>query len=150
MPIQLDGRALENFSTDADYRMEVCDLIARMRDWPELSEFVSISVNNMHDLYDSPVVGINTCLLSDRRMPSITPNGDVYRCCYNVYNKDDLLANLEDFERCVERLRHPAIPDRCRAFDAQGQSGGCVSCPISKIDIGSIESMRSATNLLAK
>jgi MoaA/NifB/PqqE/SkfB family radical SAM enzyme len=150
LPIQLDGRALENFSDNADYRNEVCDLLASMRNWPEISEFVSISLNNMHDLSDSPIVGMNTCLLSDRRMPSITPKGDVYRCCYNVYSDDDLLANLDDFERCVELLRHPVIPGRCRAFDTQGQSGGCVSCPISKIDIGASESVRSVRDSLIK
>lgn len=138
LPLQMTGRAVSEFSVDTAFRSEMLALFREMRQWNEIDDFVSVSLNNMHNLDSTKDVGMKTCLLGGRRMPSIVPNGDVYRCCYNAYSTPDLLCNISDFDQCISALSEPQPPNSCQAFEQQDPTWICQSCPISKVSIESI------------
>jgi MoaA/NifB/PqqE/SkfB family radical SAM enzyme len=134
LPIQHDGRAQKEYEYVTDFGKEVQELATVIPSWPEVRDFESISINDMFGIDEHTGVSMESCLLRRRRMPAITPSGDVFRCCYNAYISDALVGNIDDMESCVTALQAVVVPGHCRAFNKRGLSP-INRCPISKLSI---------------
>ena len=109
--------------------------MTEVQSWDEIKNFQSISINDMFNLEDRAESRMDSCLLHTRRMPAITPSGDIYRCCYNAYSEGALMGNLTDVEACAQALQAVEAPRHCRAFDVAEVNQSCKRCPISKVSV---------------
>lgn len=135
LPMQREGRAAWEYGDNLSFESEVRQLSHELRSWPELRSFEVVTINDMFDLEDAGARGMRSCLLNHRRMPAMTPSGDVYYCCYNAYEAGARMGNLTDLEHCTNRLRNIVRPSHCKAFDVPANTGGICRCPIGNISL---------------
>jgi MoaA/NifB/PqqE/SkfB family radical SAM enzyme len=155
LPLEPDGRAALNPRTTwTEWPAEVQaihNLIVRTG-WN--SHFDVLTLNDLFDVGGRFARGVNSCLLKTRRMWSLVPNGDIYSCCFNVYETGHKVGNLSD-PRTNDLLSNWAIPTPehpCRVFDDQYWNDGSpksVTCPISSISFLSSESHLASSDKLS-
>lgn len=102
-------------------------------------EFEFLSINNPFDL-DSTTERHSSCLLEARRMWSISPEGDIYSCCFNVYDPAHLVTNIQD-DDVTAKMIHSGLAEvyapRCKGLTPGfwGTSPGATTCPISALEL---------------
>ena len=144
IPIQPDGRATSAFSIDwSDWPRELGELVALLRSQSSGDRFTTFTINDMCDFGEGRLSPHESCLLRGRRMWSIVPNGDVFPCCFTVYDSKRRVGNIWD--RDIEAAlgsRWPVdshvVP--CRAFEwvaLTSDAASGISCPISTLDLRS-------------
>lgn len=101
--------------------------------------FELLSVNNPFDLDSDHGPAAPTCMLASRRMWSISPEGNVYSCCFNIYDPAHLVTNVlsDDFSSWSNEQLVNTYAPRCKALHASfwGSDVGRVGCPISAITL---------------
>jgi len=104
------------------------------------SRFDILTLNDPFDLGGRFIRGPDSCLLHSRRMWSVVPNGDIYSCCFNVYQEAHKVGSVAD-PRVADLLSAWALPVPecpCRAFEEsywQNARPRGVTCPISAISV---------------
>ena len=100
--------------------------------------FDFLSLNNPFDLDSTHELGHTSCMLAARRMWSILPEGDIYSCCFNIYDPAHLVTNALSSD-AVDALSYndPAnvYAPRCKGLNANfwGSGRGTTTCPISAL-----------------
>lgn len=145
LPLQPDGRASGDGGIDwRNWPREVLDIARVMRAHADAPAFDVLTINDPFDLGERFGRGSSSCLVRSRRMWSVTPNGDVFPCCFTVYDPSLRLGNVMEegaSERLVQALgsrpTQPACRGLAQAFwkDARVDS---VTCPIGSLDPRSV------------
>jgi MoaA/NifB/PqqE/SkfB family radical SAM enzyme len=142
LPVEPEGRAMGLPDVAwAGWPDELRDLYQRLISRNYGTSFDVLTMNDPFDVADRFPAAEHSCLLRTRRMPSVVPNGDVYPCCFTVYDPERRLGNVSDPE-IRYRLRgiHP-IGDHstpCRALESgfwQGVPDNEATCPISAVTL---------------
>lgn len=102
--------------------------------------FDFLSINNPFDLDSAYESGQMSCMLSSRRMWSISPEGDVYSCCFNIYEPEHLVANVlsgDGVDALVNENMAKVYAPRCKALNINFWGPGRVTttCPISALTL---------------
>lgn len=135
------GRAASTnvaFRGDDDLRQNAGELLQYLRQLPRKA-FEFLSINNPFDLDSASETGQKSCLLSGRRMWSISPEGKIYSCCFNIYDASHLVADaltIHGNELSGKDLDSYAA--RCKALHNSywgTDYAGPVTCPISAISV---------------
>jgi MoaA/NifB/PqqE/SkfB family radical SAM enzyme len=141
LPLEPDGRATSNPNTAwAGWPTElqaIYDLLARY-DWS--TRFDTLTLNDPFDLGNRFIRGPDSCLLHSRRMWSVVPNGDIYSCCFNVYQEAHKVGNVADphVDNLLSGWDLPLVKHPCRAFEESYWRHPLlrrVTCPISALSV---------------
>jgi MoaA/NifB/PqqE/SkfB family radical SAM enzyme len=141
------GRALSShlgLLHGADARDRAREIHEYLRSTAEEGLFDFLTLSNPFDLESRYPSGIASCLLWSRRLWAVSPEGDVYSCCFNIDDPMHRIANVLQ-ERCIENISGVAMSGvhaaRCKALDASfWETGSCVTCPISALSLTRSES----------
>jgi MoaA/NifB/PqqE/SkfB family radical SAM enzyme len=136
LPIQPDGRASRYEWSWEDWAHEIAGISADLLTFPRRNEFEILTMNSPFEV-SGRSDGCGNCLLDQRTMWSVAPNGNVYSCCFNVDDPKHLIGNvatLDDADLSAPFGRH------CRGLSPKywGQassSGTRLRCPISALDL---------------
>jgi MoaA/NifB/PqqE/SkfB family radical SAM enzyme len=140
LPIQPDGRACESGIDWKTWPAEVLKIARIMEGYPQSDQFESLSVNDPFDLAARFTGGHASCLLNQRKMWSVTPDGGIYPCCFTVYSESALLGNV--FDTGIDHaLREFGVSDPfrlpCHGLMPSFWRGAelkRISCPIGALD----------------
>jgi len=140
IPLQPDGRARGNQSIEwSDWPEEissVADTLARR----SYSEFDVLTINDPFDVNAEFSVQEKSCLLHDRQMWAVIPNGDVYPCCFTVGSSNMKIGNVMSPTIDGELSRRVLIgqhPGGCRGLSARFWPAAIraeARCPIRSFD----------------
>jgi hypothetical protein len=102
--------------------------------------FDFLSINNPFDLDSAHESGQTSCMLSARRMWSISPEGDIYSCCFNIYEPEHLVANAlsgDGVEALINENMADVYAPRCKALTLNFWGAGrtTTTCPISALTL---------------
>lgn len=137
------GRAATNhvaFSYGADTRKHAMLVVDYLRHSIDDDAFKFLSINNPFGLESKHVSGEASCMLGTRRMWSISPEGNIYSCCFNIDNSEHIVTNILS-NSCAEALSKKDIIDRyasqCKGLDEGYWAANCghVTCPISALTL---------------
>lgn len=149
IPAQPDGRGSSLSATWYGWERELCTLIDVLKSDPSAGTFESLTVNDPFDLRDRGIARGASCLISRRRMWSVTPDGSVYPCCFTAYQDSLRICGVHDSD-AIARLAGGEIAalagSRCRAFSPgfwRDVEPTCVTCPISRGDPRTLGSANS-------
>lgn len=104
------------------------------------SQFDVLTINDPFDLADRFEDSNASCLVRNRQMWSITPDGQIYPCCFTVFTDGLSLGNVQDRET-RERLREivasrsnrPACHGLKKSF-WRNAAVKTITCPIGSLD----------------
>jgi MoaA/NifB/PqqE/SkfB family radical SAM enzyme len=141
LPLEPDGRAASTpTALWVGWPTELQVIYELLKVGGKTAQFEVLTLNDPFDFGDRFVHGQDSCLLRSRRMWSVVPNGDIYSCCFNVYQPAHRVANVEDLTvgdfLSKWTLRAPEHP--CRAFEDgywQGARPKRATCPISSLSV---------------
>jgi len=141
LPVEPDGRAASiSNGMWARWPSEVKIIYDLLLASDNRNRFDVLTLNDPFDLCDRLVRGEDSCLLHSRRMWSVTPNGDIYSCCFNVYQPAHRVCNIRD-SLLIQQLSGWALPANgkpCRAFDDgfwRDVRPKKTTCPISALSL---------------
>lgn len=140
------GRALESNSIFGD-RIQSRDQAVEVVEYLERTmadlDFEFLSINNPFDLDGKHGSGQTSCLLADRRMWSISPEGDIYSCCFNIYDPIHKVSSaLDNPDLAAIRSEDVAkvYAPKCKALGPTFWGAGSEkpTCPISALTLSRI------------
>ena len=140
IPLQPDGRACGSMPTWVDWPQELHEAVCVLHSHPLTAEFELLTINDPFDLGHRFEHGGASCLLASRRMLSITPDGNIYPCCFTAYSEASVLGSVFDdtiYRRFGQYPRSGFIPKTCRGLSAQfwpGVEKINITCPIGSFD----------------
>ncbi|MHB8471942.1 MAG: radical SAM protein [Gammaproteobacteria bacterium] len=141
LPVQPDGRMLRHTQPNWTLWPEEVRRIAEiMKGHPRAKDFDILTINDPFDLSNRFDDSLSSCLLKKRGMWSIVPSGDIYPCCFTVYQPSLCLGNVSD-ENIDIRLHtyrgQAAEGISCHGLTPsfwRGANPRHTTCPISAID----------------
>lgn len=149
LPLEPDGRAnLVPARSWSGWQSELKQIYEQLICRARNATFRVLTLNDPFDLGGQFSHGWESCLLRSRRMFSVVPSGDIYSCCFNAYQPEHKLGNVND-AGIIEFLpgwcvRTPELP--CRAFDHSYWKDALpqkTTCPISTISVSTMLETRS-------
>ena len=125
---------------DDDDSLKPKDIICLLRKPIFINGFDSLSISNPFSLGENDDYGVASCLLKKRRLWSISTSGNIYSCCFNVYQSDHYIENaffVNNFEKLVEADAHHLYSYKCKALKYRYWHDECCiqSCPISFLNL---------------
>lgn len=145
IPCEPEGRAIGvlKYSDVNKFMWEYMRVVDVLRRYSG-SEFMKLSINNPFDIELKFSDNVrDSCLLKGRKMISITPNGSMYNCCFNVYDESQIIGKhgiLADFGGLgASYVSGPNAGTNCKGLAADYWRGldRQTICPIRSIDIHS-------------
>lgn len=136
LPLQPDGRAATLHHNWRAWAGEIETIARTVGCSPIAKHFELLTVNDAFAM--SGQCGTASCLLHNRRMFSIVPDGSVYPCCFTVYAPEVRLGSISDIGiEAILSSKHGRIAESCRGISTSFWHAGNdlrISCPISSID----------------
>lgn len=137
------GRAA---STQVTYRADngvvgannIADLLSKLN---SDRRFDFLSIGNPFVLGSLDKVGLESCMLANRKMWSISPSGDLYSCCYNIYQPDHYVTNILSGDGGLLNIKDIDLfgtyAPRCNALKNNYWKSNVKTgnCPISALDL---------------
>lgn len=137
-----DGRAAltgTTFNYGSSSRKIAIKIVDFLRHYNIDNKFDFLSINNPFDLSNTNDLSTNSCLLSSRRMWSISPEGNIYSCCFNIYDPVHLVGNIfvSNITSIDINNLHEIYASHCKALDKNFWNAGssCPTCPISALNM---------------
>ncbi|MDP1593914.1 MAG: radical SAM protein [Gallionella sp.] len=102
--------------------------------------FDFLSLNNPFDLNTAHKLGLASCMLGSRSMWSISPEGDIYSCCFNIYDPVHKVTNVLS-DTAGQALSNNNLVNnyahRCKGLNSNywGSKNSAVACPISALTL---------------
>jgi MoaA/NifB/PqqE/SkfB family radical SAM enzyme len=137
------GRAVPShvaFTCGASARDQAITVVDYLRHSVTNDAFKFLSINNPFDFNSTQELGCTSCMLGARRMWSISPEGNIYSCCFNIYDPAHFVTNALSDDG-VDALNNNNMVNvyapRCKGLNASfwGTNSGAVTCPISALTL---------------
>lgn len=128
---------LVGFPHIATQRETALQVTQRIRDCAARYSFDLVSINNPFDLESTGEKPEASCLLHGRNMWSVSPEGAIYSCCFNIYDPSHLVAERANHDALSSGKVGEAYAPKCNALTS-GFWGGATTkptCPISALKI---------------
>lgn len=145
IPLEPDGRARHKVRINwVNVPMEIRKAYEIIKSHPLSNQFLSLTINNPFDLEDFSGISTNSCLLKTRQMWSIVPSGDIYTCCFNVYQHKHLLGNVKESTIDTKlKMKTAQLKEgvNCRGLDKtfwREASPRNITCPISSVGLNNV------------
>ena len=139
LPIQPDGRATSINYDWLNWPKEVRKIERALSAHPLGQHFDALTINDPFDLRSRFEYSQDSCLFSRRRMWSITPDGSIYSCCFNVYSDNAFVGNVIDaniVNKVKEASSTLSAAKTCRGLQIsfwKNPNLTTATCPISSI-----------------
>jgi molybdenum cofactor biosynthesis enzyme MoaA len=129
------GRALSShaiFAHGDDVRERAREIFDYLRSAVPANAFDFLSLNDPFDLGSTAESAHASCMLATRRMWSVSPEGHIYSCCFNIYDSAHLVRGGMSSVTMSNSDALNIYAPRCKALNADwwGTSGS-TTCPIS-------------------
>jgi len=147
LPLQPDGRA----TVEMNYSWETWpgDLSALRRKLrsDRREQFEILTMNSPFAQEDWEVEGRASCLLNNRRLWSVVPDGDVFTCCFTAFEEEHRVGNVheDDLADRLARWTLDSIPHApCKGVTDEFWNlgaNGRVRCPLTSVGLKGVDSI---------
>jgi len=138
IPWQPDGRGLEIYKgiDFSQYFEELKQIYQLIRIKGAENKLLQLTINDPIDFASRYHQSCNSCLLHQRKMWSVTPNGNIYSCCFNAYDDTQHVGKLNELNIVTKlnKVRLSEVVSTCRGLKPDFWSSSInemVTCPIS-------------------
>lgn len=128
------------FANGEDVYYQAEKIFTYLRDSGVSNEFDLLSLSNPFNFGLTSESGCKSCMLSDRHMWSISPDGIIYSCCFNIYNPAHAVKNIWDndiLDLFGSNNSDNIFASLCEGLNPNfwGERGSVPTCPISVVSL---------------
>jgi len=140
LPFEPEGRAATLIPKNdiLKFREECYEIYKTLQKYNS-SQFQHLSINNPFDLgLEFASDPTSSCLLTKRKMYSITPDASIYNCCFNAYEISAKLGKCEsDLDLSIYEDNATSLKIGCKGLDKTywGSLIGNTTCPIRGLNV---------------
>lgn len=117
IPLQYDGRGRSLQAVDFDdflvaYEAEIHSCRSR---WA--GRFLELRFNDPTDVDRRHASSEDSCFLGERTLLTISPSGDIYPCCFLVYDEVNRLGHVNNFQTALAGFDPKQVKHHCKGLD---------------------------------